>query len=96
MSWASNLIHILLYIMNNKLNKIGYLLLSIFAGLTVGVVLSVYVGILACIQTLIGFPMRVYYGCVANAMARKFADSDTPEDIWSRHIEKIEENNTKN
>ena len=96
MSWASNLIHILLYIMNNKLNKIGYLLLSIFAGLTVGVVLSVYVGILSCIQTLIGFPMRVYYGCVANAMARKFADSDTPEDIWSRHIEKIEENNTKN
>jgi|TARA_A100001515_G_scaffold80705_1_gene63961 uncharacterized membrane protein len=82
--------------MNNKLNKIGYILISILAGITVGIVLSVYVGILACIQTLINFPMRVYYGCMAHRMAAEINNYDEAEDIWSRHIEKIERNSKEN
>ena len=45
---------------NVKLAKVSYAATAIVAGLTVGVVLAVYVGIVSCIQTLFTFPLHIY------------------------------------
>ena len=100
MSWALNLIHILLYIMNIKLIKFSYAILSIIAGLTVGVILALYVGLMSCIQTLIVFPFQIYTNCVNSAIEKKIRAMGSPaqgdEDMWERHIQRMEEQNRKN
>ena len=86
--------------MNIKLIKFSYAILSIIAGLTVGVVLSLYVGLMACIQTLIVFPFQIYTNCVNSAIEKKIRAMGSPaqgdEDMWERHIQRMEEQNRKN
>jgi uncharacterized membrane protein len=100
MSWASNLTLILWYTMNIKLIKFSYAILSIIAGLTVGVILALYVGLMSCIQTLIVFPFQIYTNCVNSAIEKKIKAMGSPaqgdEDMWDRHIQRMEEQNRKN
>ena len=86
--------------MNIKLIKFSYAILSIIAGLTVGVILALYVGLMSCIQTLIVFPFQIYTNCVNSAIEKKIRAMGSPaqgdEDMWERHIQRMEEQNRKN
>ena len=86
--------------MNIKLIKFSYAILSIIAGLTVGVILALYVGLMSCIQTLIVFPFQIYTNCVNSAIEKKIKAMGSPaqgdEDMWDRHIQRMEEQNKKN
>ena len=86
--------------MNIKLIKFSYAILSIIAGLTVGVILALYVGLMSCIQTLIVFPFQIYTNCVNSAIEKKIKAMGSPaqgdEDMWDRHIQRMEEQNRKN
>ena len=86
--------------MNIKLIKFSYAILSIIAGLTVGVILALYVGLMSCIQTLIVFPFQIYTNCVNSAIEKKIKSMGSPaqgdEDMWERHIQRMEEQSRKN
>ena len=86
--------------MNIKLIKLSYAILSIVAGLTVGVILALYVGLMSCIQTLIVFPFQIYTNCVNSAIEKKIKAMGSPaqgdEDMWERHIQRMEEESKKN
>ena len=93
MLWALNLTLIPWYTMNIKLIKLSYGILAILAGLTVGLALAVYVGLMTCLQTFIMFPLQVYTSCVNNAIDKKMgADGN----IWERHIQRMKDQNEKN
>jgi len=86
--------------MNIKLIKFSYAILSIVAGLTVGVILALYVGLMSCIQTLIVFPFQIYTNCVNSAIEKKIRAMGSPaqgdEDMWERHIQRMEEQSKNN
>jgi len=86
--------------MNIKLIKLSYGILSIIAGLTVGVVLALYIGLLAFLQSFIMFPLQVYTNCVRSAIAKRMEENDSLAqkngDMWERHIRRMEEQNEKN
>ena len=86
--------------MNIKLIKFSYAILSIIAGLTVGVILALYVGLMSCIQTLIVFPFQIYTNCVNSVIEKKIKAMGSPaqgdEDMWERHIQRMEEQSRKN
>ena len=86
--------------MNIKLIKFSYAILSIIAGLTVGVILALYVGLMSCIQTLIVFPFQIYTNCVNSVIEKKIKAMGSPaqgdEDMWERHIQRMEEESKKN
>ena len=86
--------------MNIKLIKLSYAILSIVAGLTVGVILALYVGLMSCIQTLIVFPLQIYTNCVNSAIEKKIKAMGSPaqgdEDMWDRHIQRMEEQSKNN
>jgi hypothetical protein len=86
--------------MNIKLIKLLYAILSIIAGLTVGLVLSLYVGIAAGVQTFIVFPLQIYTNCVNNFIENKIKAMGSPaqgdEDMWDRHIQRMEEQSKNN
>ena len=86
--------------MNIKLIKSSYAILSIVAGLTVGVILALYVGLMSCIQTLIVFPLQIYTNCVNSAIEKKIKSMGSHakgvEDMWERHIQRMEEQSRKN
>ena len=86
--------------MNIKLIKFSYAILSIIAGLTVGVILALYVGLMSCIQTLIVFPLQIYTNCVNSVIEKKIKAMGSPaqgdEDMWERHIQRMEEESKKN
>ena len=71
-----------------KLNHLPYLILSIIAGLTVGVILAVFVGITAMVHSLIAFPMQVYH--TSTTRLREVEQIIENEDIWDRHIRRME------
>jgi len=100
MLWASNLTLIPWYTMNIKLIKLSYAILSIIAGLTVGVILSLYVGFMTCLNTFIMFPFQIYTNCVNSAIEKKIKAMGSPaqgdEDMWDRHIQRMEEQNKRN
>ena len=79
--------------MNIKLIKLSYGILAILAGLTVGLALAVYVGLMTCLQTFIMFPLQVYTNCVNSAIDKKMG---ADENIWERHIRRMKEHNEKN
>ncbi len=71
-----------------KLNYVPYLILSIIAGLTVGVVVAVFASVAALVHTLFAFPIQVY-----RASTQRLRESDyirENEDIWDRHIARME------
>jgi len=90
--------------------KIGYAIFSLFAGLTVGLLLAIFVGISIFFQSLIGFPVQVYRQCIAQSTARRMqkifgvpkdfqaADFKQPseESIWDKHIQRMEEKKKNN
>lgn len=89
--------------------KIGYAIFSLLAGLTVGLLLAIFVGVCTFFNALIGFPMQVYRQCIAQSTARRlqkifgvpsdhqFADFKQPseESIWDKHIQRMEEKKKK-
>ena len=84
--------------MNIKVIKLSYGILSIIAGLTVGLVLALYVGLLACLQAFIMFPLQVYTNCVRSAIAKRMEENEDGgvEAMWERHIRRMKEENEKN
>ena len=72
--------------MNIKLAKISYAATAIVAGLTVGVVLSVYVGVVSCIQTLFSFPLHIYNKSVTALILQQQEGQSEEQDIWEKHI----------
>jgi len=100
MWWESSLILILWYTMNIKLIKLSYGILAILAGLTVGLALAVYVGLMTGLQTFIMFPLQVYTNCVNSAIEKKMKAggslSQENKDMWERHIQRMKEQNEKN
>ena len=86
--------------MNIKLIKLSYGILSIIAGLTVGLVLALYIGLLAFLQAFIMFPLQVYTNCVNSAIEKKMKAggslSQENKDMWERHIRRMKEQNEKN
>ena len=86
--------------MNIKLIKLLYAILSIIAGLTVGLVLSLYIALIAGLQTFIMFPLQVYNNCVRSAIAKRMEENEVVaqknEDMWERHIQRMDEENKKN
>jgi len=102
MLWESNPAHILSYTaMKIKLIKLLYAILSIIAGLTVGLVLSLYIALIAGLQTFIMFPLQVYNNCVRSAIAKRTEENkllaESPaKTMWERHIRRMDEENKKN
>ena len=90
--------------------KIGYGIFSLLAGLTVGVLLALFVGVSTFFNSLIGFPVQIYKQCVQIAHAKRmeklfglsenhqFGDFKQPseESIWDKHIERMEEKKARN
>ena len=90
--------------------KIAYAIFSILAGLTVGVLLALFVGLSTFFQSLIAFPMQVYKQSIAQSKARRlqkifgvpndhqFADFKQPseESIWDKHIQRMEQKKNNN
>jgi len=71
---------------NIKLAKVSYAATAIVAGLTVGVALSIYVGIVSCIQTLFTFPLHIYNKSVTALLLQMQEGDNQEQDIWERHI----------
>ncbi len=92
--------------------KLGYGLFSLVAGLTVGLLLAIFIGICAFFNSLVIFPLQIYKKSVEAHRARRLkrifgvskdfqrADFQVPpqeESIWDKHIRRMEEkNNNKN
>ena len=72
--------------MNIKLAKVTYAATAIVAGLTVGVVLSVYVGVVSCVQTLFSFPLHIYNKSITTLMLQQQELDSEEKDIWEKHI----------
>ena len=72
--------------MNIKLAKVTYAATAIVAGLTVGVVLSVYVGVVSCLQTLFSFPLHIYNKSITTLMLQQQEVDSEEQDIWEKHI----------
>tara|TARA_R100000664_G_C2665572_1_gene79844 strand:+ start:217 stop:462 length:246 start_codon:yes stop_codon:yes gene_type:complete len=72
--------------MNIKLAKVSYAATAIVAGLTVGVVLSVYVGVVSCLQTLFSFPLHIYNKSITTLMLQQQELDSEEKDIWEKHI----------
>tara|TARA_R110001592_G_scaffold90120_10_gene265081 strand:+ start:1034 stop:1270 length:237 start_codon:yes stop_codon:yes gene_type:complete len=77
-----------------KLNHLPYLILSLVAGLTVGILLALFVGVTAMLHSLIAFPMQVYR--TSTAKLNQVEQIIANEDMWERHIRKMEENKHNN
>jgi|TARA_R110000851_G_scaffold18440_1_gene58036 hypothetical protein len=76
--------------------KIECLFLSVLVGLTFGVVLSVFVGVSVFVKTLVTFPIELYNVRMQSHLRKRLeALSEVPDDIWGRHIERMEKNKTK-
>ena len=71
--------------------KALYFILSLIAGLTVGVILAVFLGLTVFFQTLLTFPVSVYLKSVSNHEGDSSRASKTPDDIWDRHIARMEQ-----
>jgi len=91
--------------------KLGYGLFSLAAGLTVGLLLAIFVGICAFFNSLVTFPLQIYKQSVEAHQARKLkkifgvskdfqrADFQVPaqeESIWDKHIRRMEQKNNNN
>ena len=69
--------------------KALYFILSLIAGLTVGVILAVFLGLTVFFQTLLTFPVSVYLKSVSNYENDSQGASKKPVDIWDRHIARM-------
>ena len=72
-----------------KLSYLPYLILSIIAGLTVGILLAVFVGVTAMLHSLLAFPIQVYR--TSTARLKEVEQIIQNENIWDRHIRRMED-----
>ena len=70
--------------------KVLYFILSLIAGLTVGVILAAFLAITVFFQTLLSFPVSVYLRSMENYSGNSPRSSNKPEDVWYRHIARME------
>ena len=71
-----------------KPNYLPYLILSIIAGLTVGIVVAVFASVAALVHTLFSFPIQVYYSSTQRRRESDYMREN--EDIWDRHIARMD------
>ena len=91
--------------------KLGYGLFSLAAGLTVGLLLAIFVGICAFLNSLVTFPLHIYKESVEAYRARRLkkifgspqgfkpVDAKIPpqeESIWDKHIQRMEQKKNNN
>ena len=87
--------------------KILHILISLIAALTVGVLLSLFIGIASLIDSFFKFPLQVYRNLEEQERLRRLSQLFTPhhngtpvepldDDIWERHIRRMEEKKKKN
>jgi hypothetical protein len=78
----------------SKATKITYAILSILAGLTVGVLVALIVGVITTLQALIKFPVEVYRGCTRNAEFKRLHQAfnvQTMEDLEKKRWDEMTE-----
>ena len=80
--------------------KIIHIIITIVAGLTVGIVLSTFIALAAFFNTLIDFPLTVYKNLAEAEKVRRLSQVFVPnnpqstvtdDDMWDRHIRRMEE-----
>ncbi len=91
--------------MKFNFSKIGYAAFSIFAGLTIGMLLASFIAISAFLNSVLAFPIQVYRQCVESAHRKRmerlfgipkdfqlgdFKQNSEPS-IWDKHIQRMEE-----
>tara|TARA_R100001509_G_scaffold80249_1_gene45085 strand:- start:366 stop:662 length:297 start_codon:yes stop_codon:yes gene_type:complete len=90
--------------------KLGYGLFSLVSGLTVGLLLAMFIGICAFFNSLITFPLQIYKQSVEAYQVRRLrkifgvrkdsqlADFKQPseESIWDKHIQRMEQKKNNN
>ena len=82
--------------MRITLLKIECLLFSALVGLTFGVALAVFSCVSVFVKVLVAFPIQLYNIRMQDRMRKQLgalnAESD---DIWGRHIQRMEKNKTE-
>ena len=82
--------------MKIKYLKAECLFFSIFVGLTFGVMLAVVSCISVFVKTLVTFPIEFYNIRMRSHLQKRLeALDEMPEDIWDRHIQRMEQNKKK-
>ena len=87
--------------------KILHVLISIVAALTVGVLLSIFIGIASLLDTFFSFPIQVYRNLRQQEKLRRLSQVFTPaynepksepeeDTIWDKHIRRMEEKKKHN
>ena len=89
--------------MHFKILKLVYAVISLIAGLTVGLFVSVFIGALTTLQVFFRFPIRIYNSLVEAEITRLKLEafniqtqvSDNEETMadkmWDRHIRRMDE-----
>ena len=86
--------------------KIIYAMVALISGLTVGVVVAIFVSFMKLLETLISFPLEVYRMMMQSYKTRIMMQAFMPESpqepeeeksesekMWDRHIERIKNKN---
>jgi|TARA_R100000084_G_scaffold26969_2_gene9732 hypothetical protein len=80
--------------------KILHISVSIIAALTVGVLLSLFIGVVSLVDSFFKFPVQVYRNLQQQEKLRRLSQVFTPtpdqENIWDKHIRRMEEKNKHN
>jgi len=86
-----------------KILKLVYALISLIAALTVGLFVSVFIGVITTLQVFFRFPIRIYNSLVEaeitrlklqafNVQTQANEDEETIADkMWERHIKRMNE-----
>ena len=86
-----------------KILKLVYALISLIAALTVGLFVSVFIGVITTLQVFFRFPIRIYNSLVEaeitrlklqafNVQTQANEDEETMADkMWERHIKRMNE-----
>lgn len=82
--------------MRITLLKIECLFFSALFGLTFGVVLAVVSCVSVFVKVLVAFPIQLYHIRMQDRMRKQLeALNAEPDDIWDRHIQRMEKNKTE-
>ena len=80
--------------------KIVHILVSIIAALTVVVLLSIFIGLASLVDSFFKFPVQVYRNLQQQEKLRRLSQVFTPtpeqENVWDKHIRRMEEKKKKN
>lgn len=91
-----------------KILQVIYAIISIIAALTVGLFVSVFIGLITTLQVFFRFPIRIYNSLVEaeitrlkmeafNVNQKPIQDEETVADqMWERHIKRMNEKKANN